>query len=59
MNILRRASTTRLAIAGTLVVLTAVLASIALASRLGPHASEALAGGGDPSCRSPARAWPE
>ena len=36
MNILRRASTTRLAIAGTLVVLTAVLASIALASRSGP-----------------------
>jgi hypothetical protein len=36
VNILRRASTTRLAIAGTLVVLTAVLASIALASRSGP-----------------------
>jgi hypothetical protein len=36
VNILRRASTTRLAIAGTLVVLTAVLASIALAGRSGP-----------------------
>ena len=35
MNILRRASTTRLAIAGALVVLTAVAASMALASRSG------------------------
>ena len=36
MNILRRASTTRLAIAGALIVLAAVAASMALASRSGP-----------------------
>ena len=36
MNILRRASTTRLAIAGALIVAAAAAASIALASRSGP-----------------------
>jgi outer membrane lipoprotein-sorting protein len=36
VNILRRASTTRLAIAGALIVLAATAASIALASRSGP-----------------------